>query len=82
LEIDFEIRKKIRIENLRDILVSVFVAIPFQVSLFCFLMSLVVSQWIQFFVFFIIFCFCSILLYFFWWKYLENREEEPIIEDK
>ena len=44
-----------------------------QVSLFCSWMSLVVGRFLQLLVFLIIFLSTSVVLYFFWWKYLDKE---------
>lgn len=72
---------KIRVENTRDLLVAIFVAVPFQVSLFCSLMSLVVGNWIQFLVFLVVCVASAVMLYFFWWRYIEE-EVKLEISDK
>lgn len=62
----------IRTENKRDI-ISVFLAVPWQLSLFMFMMNLVFKSWPQAIVLGIIFLGLSVALYFTWFRHLSQE---------
>jgi SSS family solute:Na+ symporter len=67
----------ITMENRRD-LISIVIAVPWQLSLFLTGMLLVMKQWQSFLIIFAIFAFLSICLYFTWYRFLS---EEPKLND-
>ncbi len=60
-------------ENRRD-LVSLLFAIPWQISLFLFMMSLVMQKWSQTLMLAMILALCSIGMYVFWYRHLSLQE--------
>jgi hypothetical protein len=65
-------REAIKKENTRDI-ISVFIAVPWQLVLFMFMMNLVFKAWSQALTLGLIFIGLSVALYFNWFRYLSTE---------
>ena len=65
-------RTRINRENNRDI-VSLFIAIGWQLSLFLGGMMLIMKRWNNFFIFLALFCIFSVILYFNWYRHLSDE---------
>ncbi len=73
-----DIQEKIKKENKRDI-ISVILAIPWQLTLFLFMMNLVFKSWPQAIWLGLIFAVLSVALYFTWFRHLST---EVVVDDK
>ena len=71
-ELDVGIVTEINKENRRDI-ISIFFAVPWQITLFLAGMMIVLKQWSNFFILLSIFSFLSIGLYWFWFRHLSKE---------
>jgi len=63
-------------ENRRDI-VSTFIAVPWQIVLFMFMMNIIFKVWNQFFILLILLVFLSAGLYFNWFRHLSTKPRIP-----
>ena len=76
--------RNIKSENRRDIL-SIFIAVPWQIILFLTPMSFMTRQWDNFFVLAVILAVLSVALYFTWFRHLSTidrgKEEEPKLRE-
>jgi Na+/proline symporter len=68
--------KNIDKENKRDI-VSTFIAVPWQIVLFMFMMNIIFKVWNQFFILLILLVILSIGLYFNWFRHLSTKPRIP-----
>mmetsp|Transcript_3835 Transcript_3835/g.4246 ORF Transcript_3835/g.4246 Transcript_3835/m.4246 type:complete len:641 (+) Transcript_3835:20-1942(+) len=64
--------KAIHKENRRDMLTAFGIAWPFQIFLFLGLMSLIINRFIEFGVLLALFVVFSLLLYFIWWRFIDE----------
>ena len=80
-KMSFEFIRQVTIEHLNDI-ISVVLAIVAQMTLLFGSMVFVLHDWVKFCTCMIIFSFCSIGLYFFWYKNLRGPEETGEAEDE
>ena len=71
-KLDPSIISKINEENKRDI-ISIFFAVPWQITLFLTGMMIVLKQWSNFFILLSIFFLLSIGLYWFWFRHLSKE---------
>ncbi|NBV57718.1 MAG: sodium:solute symporter, partial [Bacteroidetes bacterium] len=71
-KLDPGIISKINEENRRDI-ISIFFAVPWQITLFLTGMMIVLKQWSNFFILLSIFSLLSIGLYWFWFRHLSKE---------
>ena len=71
-KLDPSIISKINEENRRDI-ISIFFAVPWQITLFLTGMMIVLKQWSNFFILLSIFFLLSIGLYWFWFRHLSKE---------
>ena len=71
-KLDEGIVTEINKENRRDI-ISIFFAVPWQITLFLAGMMIVLKQWSNFFILLSIFSFLSIGLYWFWFRHLSKE---------
>ncbi len=68
--------KNIDQENKRDI-VSTFIAVPWQIVLFMFMMNIIFKVWNQFFILLILLVILSAGLYFNWFRHLSTKPRIP-----
>jgi hypothetical protein len=68
--------EKIDKENKRDI-VSTFIAVPWQIVLFMFMMNLIFKVWNQFVILLLLLVVLSAGLYFNWFRYLSEKPRIP-----
>ncbi|AFY68794.1 Na+/solute symporter [Thalassoporum mexicanum PCC 7367] len=66
-------------ENRRD-LISIVIAVPWQLSLFLMGMLLVMKQWQSFLLVFAIFALLSVCLYFTWYRFLSEKPKSSQLE--
>ena len=67
--------QRVHAENKRD-LVSVVLAVPWQLAMFLIWITLILRQWNGFFMTLAVFAFLSLLLYFNWYRYLGKEVAE------
>lgn len=80
-KMDFDFVRDITIEHLNDI-ISVVLALPAQMCLLFGAMCFVIHDWQKFITCMVIFLFCCVGLYFFWYKNLRNPEETGEAEEE